>query len=213
MHGGTTAIFAVAGPVAARARRRARRSRPSCPASRSRSCCTPRSTICTASPRLATLAVIIVLPPLLLFVFQRSERAVGAIGSGTASTPTPRCSIRSRRAISPIRRRASTSRRCKTRFKGPVVADLLCYLRLHTELALRAKGILMMRENGFEPRSTRRRAPSSSRCATSSAASARPAGSRCMPLLHAEQQGRVAAQDAGARGGGRDRKRRSVSGA
>ena len=38
----------------------------------------------------------------------------------------------------------------KDRFRGPVVADLLCYLRLYTELALRAKGILMMRENGFE---------------------------------------------------------------
>ena len=31
-----------------------------------------------------------------------------------------------------------------------MVADLLCYLRLHTELALRAKGMLMMRENGFD---------------------------------------------------------------
>jgi hypothetical protein len=31
-----------------------------------------------------------------------------------------------------------------------VVADLLCYLRLHTELSLRAKGILMMRESGFD---------------------------------------------------------------
>ena len=30
------------------------------------------------------------------------------------------------------------------------MADLLCYLRLHTELALRAKGILMMRESGFD---------------------------------------------------------------
>jgi hypothetical protein len=38
----------------------------------------------------------------------------------------------------------------KERFHGPVVGDLLCYLRLYTELALRAKGILMMRENGFE---------------------------------------------------------------
>jgi hypothetical protein len=38
----------------------------------------------------------------------------------------------------------------KGKFHGPVVADLLCYLRLYTELALRAKGILMMRENGFE---------------------------------------------------------------
>ena len=38
----------------------------------------------------------------------------------------------------------------KDRFQGPVVADLLCFLRIYTELALRAKGILMMRENGFE---------------------------------------------------------------
>jgi hypothetical protein len=38
----------------------------------------------------------------------------------------------------------------KKKFQGPVVADILCYLRLHTELALRAKGILMMRESGFE---------------------------------------------------------------
>jgi hypothetical protein len=31
-----------------------------------------------------------------------------------------------------------------------VVADLLCYLRLHVELALRAKGVLMMREEGID---------------------------------------------------------------
>jgi len=38
----------------------------------------------------------------------------------------------------------------KDKFEGPLVADLLCYLRLHTELSMRAKGILMMRESGFE---------------------------------------------------------------
>ena len=38
----------------------------------------------------------------------------------------------------------------KRKFRGPVVADVLCYLRLYTELALRAKGMLMMRANGFE---------------------------------------------------------------
>ena len=27
---------------------------------------------------------------------------------------------------------------------------MLCYLRLYTELALRAKGVLMMRENGLD---------------------------------------------------------------
>jgi len=30
------------------------------------------------------------------------------------------------------------------------VVDLLCYLRIHVELAVRAKGELMMRESGFE---------------------------------------------------------------
>jgi RsiW-degrading membrane proteinase PrsW (M82 family) len=35
-------------------------------------------------------------------------------------------------------------------FPGPVVVDMLCYLRLYTELALRAKGVLLMRENGLD---------------------------------------------------------------
>ena len=38
----------------------------------------------------------------------------------------------------------------KQAFDGPVVVDMLCYLRLYTELALRAKGVLMMRENGLD---------------------------------------------------------------
>jgi hypothetical protein len=38
----------------------------------------------------------------------------------------------------------------KDKFKGTVLADILCFLRLYTELALRAKGILMMRESGFD---------------------------------------------------------------
>jgi len=38
----------------------------------------------------------------------------------------------------------------KSRFEGHVVVDMLCYLRLYTELALRAKGVLLMRENGLD---------------------------------------------------------------
>jgi RsiW-degrading membrane proteinase PrsW (M82 family) len=38
----------------------------------------------------------------------------------------------------------------RSAFEGPVVVDMLCYLRLYTELALRAKGVLMMRENGLD---------------------------------------------------------------
>lgn len=38
----------------------------------------------------------------------------------------------------------------RQKFEGTVVVDMLCYLRLYTELALRAKGVLMMRENGLD---------------------------------------------------------------
>jgi RsiW-degrading membrane proteinase PrsW (M82 family) len=37
----------------------------------------------------------------------------------------------------------------KNQFPGEIVADMLCYIRLHLELAIRSKGILMMRETGF----------------------------------------------------------------
>ncbi|MBE7523260.1 MAG: PrsW family intramembrane metalloprotease [Burkholderiales bacterium] len=101
------------------------------------------------SPRAATLAVLLVLPPLMFVVFQRSERAVGAwLGRGFDADAAMLASINSGRfADSPAGRYLESLRR---RFRGPVVADLLCYLRLHTELALRAKGVLMMRENGFD---------------------------------------------------------------
>ena len=36
------------------------------------------------------------------------------------------------------------------RFPGEVVADMLCMLRIHLELSVRAKGMLLMREAGFK---------------------------------------------------------------
>ena len=36
------------------------------------------------------------------------------------------------------------------RFPGEVVADMICMLRIHLELSVRAKGILLMREAGFK---------------------------------------------------------------
>ena len=36
------------------------------------------------------------------------------------------------------------------KFEGPVVADMLCYLRVYTELAIRAKAALIARENGLD---------------------------------------------------------------
>lgn len=37
----------------------------------------------------------------------------------------------------------------KNKFPGEVVADMLCFLRIHLELAIRAKGVLLLRNAGF----------------------------------------------------------------
>lgn len=38
----------------------------------------------------------------------------------------------------------------RSRFPGPVVADMFCLMRLELELGIRAKGLLMAREAGIE---------------------------------------------------------------
>lgn len=38
----------------------------------------------------------------------------------------------------------------REKFEGPIVVDMLCYLRVYTELAIRAKAALIARENGLE---------------------------------------------------------------
>ena len=101
------------------------------------------------APIINTLAVLLTLPLLLVAVFDRSERAVAdwlgmgfdadtelleLINSGEFSTSRVGLYLHS----------------LKEKFAGPIVANLLCYLRLHTELSIRAKGLLMMRESGFD---------------------------------------------------------------
>lgn len=100
-------------------------------------------------PKVATLGIIVVLPPLLHAIFVASERAVGRwLGQGFDADVEMLELINSGRlSDSPVGQYLHT---LKERFHGPVVADILCYLRLYTELALRAKGILMMRESGFD---------------------------------------------------------------
>lgn len=100
-------------------------------------------------PMLMTTCILAVLPPILLFVFKKSAghmrewleldfdadaRLLEQINSGEF-------------AASKI---GGFLHDLRTKFTGPVVVDMLCYLRLYTELALRAKGVLMMRENGLD---------------------------------------------------------------
>ena len=49
----------------------------------------------------------------------------------------------------------------RSHFRGEVVADMLCYLRLHLELEMLAKGVLLMRRGtGWQPETRTRHARS-----------------------------------------------------
>ena len=147
MHGGATAIFAVIGHVLLNRF-----------ATTGRLALLPGFLIASIThsvfnhfflmPLVNTAAVLLVLPMLAAVVFDRSERSVSdwlgmgfdadtelleLINSGEFSTSKVGLYLHS----------------LTEKFEGPVVADLLCYLRLHTELAIRAKGLLMLRESGF----------------------------------------------------------------
>jgi len=102
-----------------------------------------------SSPLHATLGIVFVLPLVLWAVFAKSEAALGQwLGRGFDADAEMLELINSGRLPdSPIGRYLHE---LKARFHGPVVADMLCYLRVHTELALRAKGVLLARENGFD---------------------------------------------------------------
>ena len=101
------------------------------------------------TPILTTLGTLLALPPIFLVVFQKSARSMHEwlevdfdedallmeqIKSGEFTES------RIGRFLQDL----------KQKFPGTVVVDMLCYLRLYTELALRAKGVLMMRENGLD---------------------------------------------------------------
>ncbi|MDH3303665.1 MAG: PrsW family intramembrane metalloprotease [Gammaproteobacteria bacterium] len=147
MHGGTTAIFAIVSHTLAGQK-----------LTRGRAVYIPGFVIAVIvhsvfnhfffAPIVNTLLILVSLPILLAVVFQQSEKSVSEwlgmgfdadaellelINSGELSTSKVGKYLHS----------------LKEKFEGPVVVDLLCYLRLHAELSMRAKGLLMMRESGF----------------------------------------------------------------
>jgi RsiW-degrading membrane proteinase PrsW (M82 family) len=101
------------------------------------------------SPVATTLGVLVFLPVLMTVVFQQSERSVEQWLDVGFDADTELLELINSGGLSESHV-GEFLHTLKERFEGPVVADLLCYLRLHVELALRAKGLLMMRESGFE---------------------------------------------------------------
>jgi len=101
-------------------------------------------------PVLSTLGILIALPPLAWYVFRRSERAVGDwLGADFDADARLLELIDSDDFGSSNLGQYLQSLR--SHFRGEVVADMLCYLRLHLELEMLAKGVLLMRESGMEP--------------------------------------------------------------
>ena len=148
MHGGATAIFALTA-LALLERDEQRSARALLPGFAAAVLLHSAFNHLGHQPWLAMVAVLVGVPGLLLLAFERSERALEQwLGSGF-DTDTAMLELIQSGALSqaPVGRYLSSLR---TRFPGAILADLLCYLRLFTELALRARGVLMMREAGFE---------------------------------------------------------------
>ena len=100
------------------------------------------------NPLLTTALLLLAMPLLLLGVFERSEQSTRQwLGSNLDSdVELLELILSERMADSRVGRYLESLR---TRFPGPVVADMLCLLRIHLELSLSAKGILLARSAGI----------------------------------------------------------------
>jgi protease PrsW len=100
-------------------------------------------------PAVATLATLVVLPLVVYLVFKESERNLRAwLDTDLDAKVRLLESINTGTFLdSPAGRYLQTLRE---RFRGEALADMLCCLRLNGELALRAKGVLLLRESGLE---------------------------------------------------------------
>ena len=100
-------------------------------------------------PIVMTGILVLAMPLLLTVVFDRSERSTHAwLTSGFDSQfDELETLLGSGMGRSHIGLYLASMRKW---FSGPVLADMLCYLRLHYELSLRAKGLLMARAEGIE---------------------------------------------------------------
>lgn len=100
------------------------------------------------NPVLSTVVILLLLPPVLLLVFARSERSLRGWLQVGFDADTELLGLIHSGAFSESRV-GRYLHSLQEHFRGEVVADMLCYLRLHLELSLQAKGLLMMRNAGF----------------------------------------------------------------
>lgn len=137
MHGGTTAIFAIVG-----------KSRQSIIGLVVAMAIHSMFNHFILSPAMTTLLIVIIFPPLVVLAFARSERLLQQwLGNGFDVDAALLRAMRSGQFADSHAGQYLQSLR--EHFEGAVLADMFCYLQLHAELSLRAKGVLMLRESGF----------------------------------------------------------------
>ncbi|MDA0875169.1 MAG: PrsW family glutamic-type intramembrane protease [Bacteroidetes bacterium] len=102
------------------------------------------------SPLVSTAILIIMAPLLVMVLFHQSERQTRSwLGTGFDTDQELMTLLMSGNfGASRIGQYLSSLRE---HFEGPIVADMLCLIRIRVELSIRAKGLLMMREAGFTP--------------------------------------------------------------
>lgn len=100
-------------------------------------------------PVVATLLLLIVLPPLLLGIFTRSERATREWMSAGLDLDVELLKLVLSENFGQTRLGAYLNE-LRSRFPGPVVADMFCLMRVELELGIRAKGMLMARDAGLD---------------------------------------------------------------
>jgi hypothetical protein len=101
------------------------------------------------TPILTTMGTILLLPLVLMLAFRSGARSMSEwLRKDFDADADLLAQITSANfADTPIGRFLHELRE---KFEGPVVVDMLCYLRVYTELAIRAKGLLLAREAGLE---------------------------------------------------------------
>ncbi len=100
------------------------------------------------NPFLSTALMLIAMPLLVALVFERSGKATRDWLGVSLDTDVELLDSIERGQVEETPAGAYLA--SLTRLPGPVVGDMLCYLRIHLELSLRAKGVLIARAAGVD---------------------------------------------------------------
>jgi hypothetical protein len=101
------------------------------------------------APTASTALILVALPVFFLAIFQLSERRTREwLGTGF-DTDAELLAVISSGGVSDSRIGVYLQD-LRERFPPPTVVDMVCLLRLRLELSIRAKGILLARQSGFE---------------------------------------------------------------